>query len=370
MKIKLLLICFLLSLAAMSYAQGYAVDTVKIPEAKRIVFRFMGEDDMFYIPWQGNGAKLDKLLATINLNKKAIQEGMVKIHVVGYSSAYSTATENLKSAARRANRVKSEMILRSGITETSFRTKLLSSAYDGWKSVVLVCISVPELEPHIQESVSALKVEMEWEPRPEVKSVPEPAEVADPLYVPFEQETELRYGGTIPKASYFAIRTNLLYAAFLLPTLGVEWRISERWGLKADWSGSYWTQKTGAIQKNWVLSPALRYYLDDDYQWYAAVAGNLGEFNNYKGLLGSVLGKDTGYQGSLWNLGVAGGYQFSLNRRLKLDLNLGIGYGQYKYDSFEIIDQVRVFKAKKQTKIFWGPTQAGLNLVWTVLGNK
>jgi Protein of unknown function (DUF3575). len=36
-----------------------------------------------------------------------------------------------------------------------------------------------------------------------------------------------------------AIRTNLLYDAFLIPTLGVEWRVNQNIGIKLDGSYSY-----------------------------------------------------------------------------------------------------------------------------------
>ena len=35
-----------------------------------------------------------------------------------------------------------------------------------------------------------------------------------------------------------------------------------------------------------------------------------------------------------------------------------------------ITDGVRVYKERDRTKNFWGPTQAGISLVWTIGGNK
>ncbi|MBD9093942.1 MAG: hypothetical protein EGQ20_15640 [Bacteroides oleiciplenus] len=35
-------------------------------------------------------------------------------------------------------------------------------------------------------------------------------------------------------------------------------------------------------------------------------------------------------------------------------------------DSFGMTDGVRVYKERNKSKHFWGPTQAGISLVWTI----
>ena len=47
----------------------------------------------------------------------------------------------------------------------------------------------------------------------------------------------------------FAVRTNVLYDAFLLPTLGVEWRMNENVGIKLDGSLAWWGGNHGKVQK-------------------------------------------------------------------------------------------------------------------------
>jgi hypothetical protein len=168
----------------------------------------------------------------------------------------------------------------------------------------------------------------------------------------------------------FVLRTNLLYDALLLPTLGVEWRASRSVGVKLDFGGSYWGDEHGRVQKMWLLSPEVRWYLLQNKRLYVGAGANFGESNIYKGMPGSLISKDTGYQGSLRNAGVTVGYGLRLNRSLSLDFNLGLGCTRSEYDSFTIIDRVRVYKAKAQTKNFWGLTQTGINLMWTIGGTK
>ena len=86
--------------------------------------------------------------------------------------------------------------------------------------------------------------------------------------------------------------------------------------------------------------------------------------------MGSVLSKNPGYQGSFWNAGLTVGYQLYLSRNFSLDFNLGLGYTRFDYDSFGIIDGVRIYKGKDQSKNLWGPTQAGITLIWTIGNHK
>ncbi len=168
----------------------------------------------------------------------------------------------------------------------------------------------------------------------------------------------------------FAVRTNLLYDAFLTPTLGVEWRASRDIGVKLDGSFAQWGNERGKVQKMWLINPEVRWYLTLQKRFYVGLGGNYGEYNIYKGMLGGLFSKDTGYQGRLWSIGATVGYQLRLNRSLSLDFNLGLGYTRLEYDSFTVSNETRVFKDRDRTKNFWGPTQAGVNLIWTIGGNK
>ena len=87
-------------------------------------------------------------------------------------------------------------------------------------------------------------------------------------------------------------------------------------------------------------------------------------------MLGNLLKDDTGYQGTMWGAGVTVGYQLPLSRCFSIDFNLGLGYTRSEYDSFGMTGGVRVYKERNKTKNLWGPTQAGISLVWTIGGNK
>lgn len=54
----------------------------------------------------------------------------------------------------------------------------------------------------------------------------------------------------VPAKPYsVAVRTNVLYDAMLLPTLGVEWRIDRNVGIKLDGSLSWWAAKMAKCRR-------------------------------------------------------------------------------------------------------------------------
>lgn len=119
---RLLTLLFALGLLA-GPTFGQTADNPSDPAPAEYTFRFVAGDDMFYIPWSGNGEELDRLLACIAQNKAAITEGSVPVLVDGYCTSQPSEAENLALAKTRSNRVKTEMILRGGLTEACFRTQ-------------------------------------------------------------------------------------------------------------------------------------------------------------------------------------------------------------------------------------------------------
>ncbi len=95
---------------------GQTADNPSDPAPAEYTFRFVAGDDMFYIPWSGNGEELDRLLACIAQNKAAITEGSVPVLVDGYCTSQPSEAENLAWPRRVRTAWKTEMILRGGLT--------------------------------------------------------------------------------------------------------------------------------------------------------------------------------------------------------------------------------------------------------------
>ena len=83
-------------------------------------FRFVPQKDMFYIPWSDNSEELDRLFRLVDRHKSEILEGKIPVYVCGYCNSLESRKENLKTAAIRSNRVKSELILKKDLTEECF----------------------------------------------------------------------------------------------------------------------------------------------------------------------------------------------------------------------------------------------------------
>jgi len=172
----------------------------------------------------------------------------------------------------------------------------------------------------------------------------------------------------------FDLRTNLLYDVMLTPTLGAEWHISPTWGIKLDGSYAHWGSKTGPVQNLWLVNPEIRWYMGNAEHFYLGLGGNAGRYNIYKSVIGNLFfPNETGYQGSLCGANLNVGYKLALSRAFLLDFNLGLGYTYFKYDSFIVTNEVRVYKLIKEkdvTKNRWGLAQVGVSLVWKLGSDK
>ena len=329
-------------------------------------FRFVPQKDMFYVPWSGNDMELARLLECIESNKTDILDGRLPLYVDGYCNSLNGEKENLAMAKTRSNRVKSELILRGGLTEACFTTK--NHASEG--NFVTVRIVVPagpseaELEARRKaetERLEAEKLAEEKRKAEEARRAAEQAEAEKTAQRQAEQQDTPAAGlsGTkTPAESHLSLRANLLRWATLTPDLGLEWRISPSWGIAVNgsWTSWSWSDKDRRYAL-WEVMPEVRYYIGEKKAWYVGAMFKTGEFN-YKL-------SETGKQGDLVGGGITAGYQLRLNKALDLDFNLGLGYLNADYEKYEVIDGVRVRRGN-DTKNWWGPVNAGVTLVWKI----
>lgn len=361
--------CIVLLLASVRLAAQPA-DTAK--EGETLTFTFAPASDLFTL--RGNEAELARLSSLIDTYRSEITAGRMPVCVDGYCASQPTRAGNLRTAYLRANRVKSELITRKGLTEDAFVTANYATAYgDGRRDVVVVTLRIPADEAGQPQSESTAEqprqeIAVIKDDEPDIREEKPSREEATPT-TPAEPSTTLQ-PSTPAKPYTLALRTNLLYDAMLLPTLGIEWRIDRNIGIRLDGSLSRWGGSAGKVQKIWLLNPEVRWYLLENRRFYLGASATYGEYNLYGYPLGNLLRDDTGYQGNLWNAGLSVGYQLRLCRALSVDFNLGLGYTRSEYDSFTLIDRTRVSRERNKKKSFWGPTQAGISLVWTIGGKE
>lgn len=328
------------------------------------VFRFVPAEDMFYIPWNGNGAELDRLLACIAGNRSAIADGTVPVLVDGYCTSQPSEAENLAMAKTRSNRVKTELILRGGLTEADFTTR--NHASDG--NFVTVRLVIPagsseaELEARRRAAEAAEAERLAAAKRAEEERLAaerRKAEEAEKARLAAEQQAA-EPASEEPEgcAMGLSLRANLLRWATLTPDLGLEWHISDRWslGVGGSWTSWSWNDKQRRYAL-WEVAPEVRYYMGKARRGYLGAMFKAGAFN-YKF-------SETGKQGDLVGGGLTGGYILPVGKRLALDFSLGLGYLNADYEKYRVIDGVRV-RQGSESRNWWGPVHAGITLRWNL----
>ena len=329
-------------------------------------FRFVPQKDMFYVPWHGNDTELARLLECIVNNKTAILDGKLPLLVDGYCNSLGSEAENLATAKIRANRVKSELIIRTEIKEENFITR--NHATEG--DFVTVRLTVPVKGTAATDAEARRKAEterLEAEKRAEQERLAEEQRKAEEARLAAEK-AEVEKGAQqntlantpsetkITTDYHLSLRANLLRWATLTPDLGVEWRICPSWGIAVNgsWTSWSWNDKDRRYAL-WEVVPEVRYYMGEKKAWYLGAMFKTGQFN-YKL-------SETGKQGDLMGGGITAGYQLWLNKALALDFNLGLGYLNADFEKYEVIDGVRVRRGN-ETKDWCGPINAGVTLVW------
>ena len=340
---------------------------------------------MFYVPYGGNDAELERLMRCVEQYRADILSGETPFYVDGYSTAGHDEAENLAMSRVRSNRVKSELIVRQKLTEECFITKNHSGSGD----YVTVRIVIPaekdeaeearlaaeraEQERVAAEQAKQQQIEQQKQEQERIAREKEQARLAaeqaradslassqtaaDSLA---KAEAERQSAGKAEDADSYtlSLRANLLRWATLTPDLGLEWRISPSVGVMVNGSWTSWTWNDNARRYAlWEVMPEVRWYLGEKKAWYVGAMFKAGQFN-YKF-------SGTGRQGDLLGGGITGGYQLRLNKALALDFTLGLGYLNADTERYDVIDGVRVCSGN-ETKHWIGPINAGVTLVWKI----
>ena len=310
------------------------------------IFRFVPQKDMFYVPWKGNDTELARLLEYIENNKATILDGKLPLLVDGYCKSQGSKAENLATAKIRANRVKSELIIRAKIKEENFITH--NHATEGDFVTVRLTVPVKETAVTDAEAEARLAAEPTVAGRRERQKAEAAAQQNTLAGTPSETKLTTDY--------HLSLRANLMRWATLTPDLGLEWRICPSWGIAVNgsWTSWSWSDKDRRYAL-WEVTPEVRYYMGEKKAWYLGAMFKTGQFN-YKL-------SETGKQGDLMGGGITAGYQLRLNKALDLDFNLGLGYLNVDFEKYEVIDGVRVRRGN-ETKDWYGPINAGVTLVW------
>lgn len=371
------------------------------PTDTTYIFRFVPNDDMFYVPWNGNDRSLHQLLNILEKNKKQLQAGQMYISVSSYAASANDILTSERMAYIRNNRIKSELITQGGLTEQMFVTdRAILSSYGKEKLRNVVVVTFPAsvekvaeiagieaarrvenynkersgkaererlfIEQAAREKAEAERLAKEQAEREHLTAQEKARKQAETERLAAEREEKERAeterlaaeAAAKAKAHSLSLRANLLRWGTLTPDLGVEWRLNRHVGILVNGSYTSWTWNSNDRRYAlWEIAPEARYYIGKEKRGYIGVIYKAGSFN-YKL---SEIGK----QGNLMGGGLTGGYQLKLNKALNLDFSLALGCLHADYDKYIVIDGIRV-RQGKETKNWWGPISAGVTLVWNI----
>lgn len=164
-------------------------------------------------------------------------------------------------------------------------------------------------------------------------------------------------------APVVGIKTNVLYWMTTTINIGAEIGLGKKTTL--DITGAYnpWDFKDNQKIKLRMGQVEFRYWTGERFiGHFFGLHAHYGDFN-----MGGfqMLGMDKyRYEGSLYGGGFSYGYQWVLGKRLNLEATIGLGYARIEYDKYEY--QVGGSFIKKDTRNYFGPTKAGLTLVYII----
>lgn len=212
------------------------------------------------------------------------------------------------------------------------------------------------------------------EPKPDPEPEPEPEVVMPPVKTVATVEPDTTY---IPqpdpqKPFYMDLRTNMLYDALLLPSIGVEICLGKDWSVMANWTYGWWSRNRS--HRYW------RAYGGDlgVRKWFGSAAKQKPLTGHHLGVYGQIFTYDfenggRGYMGgkpgaTLWDkmnyaFGFEYGYSLPIASRLNIDFSIGIGYWGGIYHEYLPIDDCYVWQ-KTSHRHWLGPTKAEVSLVW------
>lgn len=170
-------------------------------------------------------------------------------------------------------------------------------------------------------------------------------------------------GGT--RHSVVSLKTNLLFDALLVPNLSAEFPIGRRWSVVGECWFPWWKSRddsralqilfVGAEGRYWLGNRQLHDPLRGHFVGLFAGGGKYDLENHSKG-----------YQGEFYiAAGLSYGYVFRLNRRLGLELSVGIGYLRTQYRHYVGAEDNRYLVWQNDGTYTWvGPVKANVSLVW------
>lgn len=168
------------------------------------------------------------------------------------------------------------------------------------------------------------------------------------------------------------LRTNGLYDLALCPNVGLEIQTDLGLAWQLDYIGAWWNSPSrNRFFSNYAFQTELRYYIESPKMSFPYTG-------HHVGLYGQMITYDfefggTGYQSRdldmTFGIGASYGYSFPLSRHWSLDVTIGLGYFQSRYDEYDprdIYGEKHFVRRETRRLKFWGPTKLEATFVWNI----
>ena len=157
----------------------------------------------------------------------------------------------------------------------------------------------------------------------------------------------------------FALKTNFVYDALLVPTLEFEWRFNDRWSASVEGSLAWWSHtKQHKYYQLLNIDPEVRYWFKTSAPWHGMYCGVFAGGGKY-----DLENGDTGYKGEHGMAGVSYGYMWPIGRNLSLEAAIGVGFLYSRYEEYIPFDGHYVYQYSR-TLTYVGPLKLKFAIAW------
>lgn len=167
-----------------------------------------------------------------------------------------------------------------------------------------------------------------------------------------------------------AFKNNLLYDATGILNLGAEFRLANNMSLDIPLNWNPWQFSGNRKWKHFLVQPEFRYWTRETFSGHFLGVHAHYAFYNIGNLPKpfSENMRQNRYQGWLAGAGVSYGYRWNFSHRWGMEATVGVGYAYLNYDKFSCHKCGQKLKSDK--KNYFGPTKAGISLVYAIGGKR
>lgn len=159
----------------------------------------------------------------------------------------------------------------------------------------------------------------------------------------------------------FAVKSNLLYDAILMPSLEAEFLISPRWSVSFEGAVAWWSQdRRHRYYQLATLTPEVRRWFRVRSPWHGHYVGLFVGGGWY-----DLENGGRGYRGEHLLTGLSYGYMFPVGRVLSLEAGVGLGYLHTRYREY-LPDGIHYVYQQRSRMNYFGPVRLKLALVWRI----